>query len=126
MEQSASWAQRALALLIDWFGSMLVVMLFQGGSIVGDMTAQIYVHVLFVLETTFFTALLGGSFGKLAVRLRVVRADGSGLPVTFLSCLLRQVMVGLVIPPLVFRPDGRGVHDMVTGTSTVTLASLRA
>lgn len=125
MEQTASWAQRALALIIDWIVCMLVVSLFVGGSITGDLTAQIYVHLLFVVETTLFTALVGGSFGKLAVRLRVVRADGSGRPVSFLYCLLRQVMVALVIPPLVYRPDGRGLHDMVAGTVTATLDSLQ-
>ena len=30
-------------------------------------------------------------------------------------------MICLVVPPLVFRPDGRGLHDMATGTATVTL-----
>lgn len=125
MEQTASWAQRALALIIDWVVCMFVVTLIVGESITGNMTAQVYVHLLFVLQTTVFTALLGGSFGKLVVRLRVVRSDGSGKPVTFLYCLLRQVMVALVIPPLVYRPDGRGLHDMMAGTSTVTLQSLQ-
>ena len=31
-----------------------------------------------------------------------------------------------MIPPLVFRPDGRGLHDMMTGTATVTLQTQRA
>ena len=26
-----------------------------------------------------------------------------------------------MIPPLVFRPDGRGLHDIAAGTATVTL-----
>jgi uncharacterized RDD family membrane protein YckC len=76
---------------------------------------------LFILESVVLTALLGGSFGKLATRLRVVRNDGSGRPVDLLRSLLRQVMVCLVIPPLVFRPDGRGLHDLAAGSVTVTI-----
>ena len=58
-------------------------------------------------------ALSGGSFGQLATRLRVVRIDGSGRPLSLLTALLRQVLICLVIPPLVFRPDGRGLHDLI-------------
>jgi hypothetical protein len=32
----------------------------------------------------------------------------------------------LVIPPLVFRPDGRGLHDVLVGTATVTLDTFKA
>src|SRR3546814_10533734 len=53
-----------------------------------------YVLLAFVLETAFFTGLMGGSFGKLLVRLRTVRADGKGYP-TLLHALVRQVMVAL-------------------------------
>ena len=35
-------------------------------------------------------------------------------------------MVALVIPPLVYRPDGRGLHDLVAGTVTVTLDTFRS
>ena len=41
------------------------------------------------------------------------------------KALGRQLLVALVIPPLVFRPDGRGLHDLFAGTSTVTFATLR-
>jgi hypothetical protein len=30
-------------------------------------------------------------------------------------------MIALVIPPLVFRPDGRGLHDMTAGSYVVPL-----
>ena len=49
---------------------------------------------LFVLESALFTALAGGSFGKLATRIRVVRRDGSGQPPSLLRSLLRSVLVG--------------------------------
>ena len=51
----------------------------------------------------------------------MVRADGSGQPIDLLRSLIRVVLICLVIPPLVFRPDGRGLHDMVAGSATVPL-----
>ena len=76
---------------------------------------------VFALESTVLTALAGGSFGKLATGLRVVREDGSGQPVDLMRSLLRAVLVCLVVPPLVYRPDRRGLHDMAAGSRTVAV-----
>jgi len=124
--ETASWARRVLALVIDWLACTLVVQLGIAVGIVENNPFALYTMALFILESAVFTALLGGSFGKLATRLRVVRADGSGQPIDLLRALLRVVLVCLVIPPLVFRPDGRGLHDMVTGSATVTLNPAKA
>ena len=126
MIETASWARRVLALVIDWLACTLVVQLGIAVGIVENNPFALYTMALFILESAVFTALLGGSFGKLATRLRVVRADGSGQPIDLLRALLRVVLVCLVIPPLVFRPDGRGLHDMVTGSATVTLNPAKA
>src|SRR3954452_10065622 len=91
----------------DWFGN---------GSL-----PSVYLNLLFIGESAVFMALSGGSFGQLATRLRVVRADGSGRPLSLLVALLRQVLIGLVIPPLVFRPDGRGLHDLAARSAVVPL-----
>ena len=126
MIETASWARRILALLVDWLACYAVAALAVGLGLVDGNPYGIYTMALFILETTVFTALVGGSFGKLMTRLRVVRADGSGAPVDLLHALLRSVLVCLVIPPLVFRPDGRGLHDMAAGTATVTLQTAQA
>ncbi|GAA2144052.1 RDD family protein [Nocardioides koreensis] len=130
--ETASWGRRILALFVDWFASSLVVVVvlgpsrfFADQSVDPDPLPGILTLVVFVLETAVLTALSGGSFGKLATRLRVVRADGSGRPVGLLPALARSILVAAVIPPLVFRPDGRGLHDMMTGTATVTLETAR-
>lgn len=130
--ETASWARRILALFVDWFASSLVVVVVLGPSrFFGDQSVDpdplpgILTLVVFVLETAVLTALSGGSFGKLATRLRVVRIDGTGRPVGLLPALARSILVAAVIPPLVFRPDGRGLHDMMTGTATVTLETAR-
>jgi uncharacterized RDD family membrane protein YckC len=120
--ETASWGRRILALLVDWFASTLVVVLVLGPAGWSENRASsFYTLLVFALESGVLTAVAGGSFGKLATRLRVVRNDGSGRPVDLLRSLLRQVMVCLVIPPLVFRPDGRGLHDLVARSATVTI-----
>lgn len=127
MIETASWARRVLALFVDWFACMLVVMLVIGpGGWSEDPLSGFYTMGVFVLESTVFTALLGGSFGKLLTRLRVVRSDGSGRPIDLLSALLRSVLIVLVIPPLVFRPDGRGLHDILARSATVPFPSRRS
>ena len=130
--ETASWARRILALFVDWFGCSLVVVFILGPSrffadqTTGSDSVPAFLTLgIFVLETAALTALSGGSFGKLATRLRTVRADGSGRPVGFLPALARSILVAAVIPPLVFRPDGRGLHDMLVGTMTVTLQTAR-
>lgn len=126
--ESASWARRILALFVDWVASTLAVITVVGLDAYGEpgSNAQFFVLVVYVVESAAFTWLLGGSFGKLATRLCVVPADGRLRPLNPLKALLRQVMVALVIPPLVYRPDGRGLHDLVAGTVTVPLETFRS
>jgi len=126
VSQTASWLHRILALVIDWLASTLVVMAIIGpGGWSEDRLSGTYTLGVFVLESAVLTAFAGGSFGKLMTRLRVVRADGPGQQIDLLRALLRSILVALVIPPLVFRPDGRGLHDMVAGSVTVRLSDLR-
>lgn len=123
--ETASWARRIVALFVDWIASTLVVMLLIGpAGWSEDRYAGFYTLGVFTLESALFTALVGGSFGQLATRVRVVRTD-THRPPDLLRALLRSVLVCLVIPPLVFKPDGRGLHDMATGTQTTLLDTLR-
>lgn len=127
MIDTASWAHRFGALIVDWAACTLIVMLVLGpGGWSDDPYAGFYTTGIFVVESAFFTAAMGGSFGKLVTRLRVVRSDGSNRPLELIPALVRSVLIALVIPPLVFRPDGRGLHDMAARSKTVRLADLRA
>lgn len=122
--QTASWGRRVLALIIDWFASILVVM-----AVIGpagwseDSYSGLYTMAVFLGESAVLTALAGGSFGQLATRLRVIRYDGRG-QLNLLQSLTRSTLICLVIPPLVFRPDGRGLHDMAAGSVTVPLSEV--
>jgi uncharacterized RDD family membrane protein YckC len=120
--QTASWARRVLALLVDYAACWGVMLLIYGRDWFGNGSLpSVYLNLLFIGESGVLIALSGGSFGQLATRLRVVRIDGSGRPLSLLMALLRQLLICLVIPPLVFRPDGRGLHDLIAGSATVPL-----
>jgi uncharacterized RDD family membrane protein YckC len=123
---TASWLHRIAALFLDWAASILVVVAIAGWDRWReDPWSGWWTLGVFVLESALLTALLGGSFGKLLTRLRVVRSDGSGGTLNLLGAFIRSLLVALVIPPLIFRPDGRGLHDMAVGSVTVRLADLQ-
>lgn len=126
--ETATLVRRILALMVDWLASTCVVILLLGGVSAwsGDRSSGFYVLGVFVLESALFTALSGGSFGQIATRLRVVRVNGDPRPLDPLRALARQLLIALVIPPLVYRSDGRGLHDVLVGSATVTLQAYRA
>ena len=113
----AAWSRRVLALVIDWFASMLVAAAILGGSVWGQGWEAWAPMGIFLLEAALLTALVGGSFGQLALRLAVVRLDGK--PVNLLQALGRTALICLVIPPLVFNRDNRGLHDLAFGTVAI-------
>lgn len=113
----ASWGRRAAALFVDWIPSLLVASLVTGYAAPGDAAAQLMPLVVFLTEATLLTALAGGSFGQLVLKVAVVRLDGR--PVTILQALVRTFLICLVIPPVVFNRDNRGLHDLAVGTVTV-------
>lgn len=107
---TASWVQRVAALLVDWIASSLVAAVILGTF---ESPANRWLPlVVFALESAVGVALVGASFGQVVLRLNVRHLDGR--PLSLLRALERQVLVCLVIPPLVFRSDGRGLHDILT------------
>ena len=116
----ASWPRRIAALVVDWVVSTLVVI-----GLVGlrgyseDPASGWYVLGVYFLEATVLTTLAGGSFGQLLTRLRVLHTDGRSL--SLLVAAARTLLICVVIPPLIFKPDsGRGLHDMWTASATYT------
>lgn len=115
-----------LAIGLDYAASAFVVIAVVGFErYLADQMASLWVMGVFLLQSTLLTWLVGGSFGKLVTRLRVVPADGRMLFINPLRIVARQIAIVLVIPPLVFKPDGRGLHDLLAGTATVPLATFR-
>jgi len=115
----AGWPTRILALFLDWIASQLVVAAFIGaGAWTGRGPLVVWGPMsMFLLEVALLTTLVGGSFGQLVCRLAVVRLDGN--PVNLLQALLRTFLICLVVPPLVFNRDSRGLHDLAVGTVTL-------
>jgi len=117
---AATWGRRILALCVDWVACLAVVEGLVAAGLIAGNPNGLGTLALFVVESALFTATVGGSFGKLATRLRVVRKDDPSVPVSLLRALVRSALVALVVPPL-FTFDGRGLHDMAAGTRTVAL-----
>jgi uncharacterized RDD family membrane protein YckC len=119
--QEATFGRRILALVIDWIACLAVVEGLVAGGLLAGNPNGLGTLGLFVVESTLFTALMGGSFGKLATRLRVVRFADPSMPVSLLRALVRSVLVALVLPAVLRTQDGRGLHDLAAGTRTVSL-----
>jgi uncharacterized RDD family membrane protein YckC len=113
----ASWRRRIVALIIDWAASILVTVgLIGAGNYVQDPNSGWVVLGVFALEVSLLTTLAGGSFGQLITRVRVLTTDGR--PLSLLVAVARTLLICLVVPPLIFKPDsGRGLHDLWTGSA---------
>lgn len=104
--------------MIDWIVSMLVAALFVGTAVWTGHGADTWsTMAVFLVQVTVLTALMGGSFGQLVLRVVVVRLDGR--PLNLLQALLRTALICLVVPPLVFNRDQRGLHDMAVHSITL-------
>lgn len=117
MPDFASWPRRIGALVLDWIASTLVVIGLLGfGGYLDDRASGWYVLGVFAVEVSLLTALAGGSFGQLLTGVRVLRTDGR--PLGLLPAVARTLLICLVVPPMIFRPDsGRGLHDLWTGSA---------
>ena len=114
----ASWGRRILALCVDWFASILVAGAIVGQGVLSSHGWEAWMPLLvFLVEGSLLTPLVGGSFGQLLLRVAVVRLDRR--PVSLLVAALRTLLICLVVPPVIYNRDRRGLHDLVAGTVTV-------
>ena len=112
----AGWGRRIAALFIDWLVSSLVLIAIAGPSRYSGPNGTVLILPILFVEIVLFTVLIGGSFGQIVLRMRVRRLDGVRLSAW--AVLVRTLLIILVIPPLIYRPDGRGLHDMVVNSAT--------
>ncbi len=113
----ASWRRRVFALVIDWLASQLVSLFVVSAFALGDSWTAWVTLLVFWLESSIGTALAGGSFGQLAVRIAVRRLGGRGLDP--FGALLRGLLICLVVPPVIYNRDNRGLHDLAVRTVVV-------
>lgn len=145
----ATLGRRVLALMVDWLLSLAVAsQLFPDASapapglLAADPTATL---AIFALSTTLLVATLGTSVGHRLLGLRVLRVRDLPAPATspgpasgsapdavtgppgpaavrppgLVAALVRTVLLCLVIPPVVWDREGRGMHDAAAGTVLV-------
>jgi uncharacterized RDD family membrane protein YckC len=111
----AGWGRRIGALFIDWIASTLVLIAIIGPHEYSKPNGTVLVLPVWLAEVVLFTVFVGGSFGQIALGLRVRRVDGSRLSPW--AVLVRAILIVLVIPPLIYKPDGRGLHDMAVDSA---------
>ena len=113
----AGFGRRFVALSIDWLACVLVANLISSGQ-----PPAFLPLVIFFAEVSLLTALLGSSFGQRILGIRVVSlAQGRLDPA---RSALRTLLLCLVVPPLVFDRDQRGLHDKAAGSVTVRMGRL--
>jgi hypothetical protein len=110
---TASWLRRVGALFIDWIACYGVTLFILRDT--RDPAFSPVVSGLFLLESAIGIALTGSSFGQKLLKIEVHTLDFK--PLSLLRALERQILILLVIPPLVFRADGRGLHDLLTNSA---------
>lgn len=115
----AGFGIRFLALFVDWIAATLVAKAFVPGVRYPSNELSGWTLLVFALEVFVLTSTLGSSFGQFLCRLRVERVGGGRLdPV---RALVRTVLICLVIPPLVYDRDGRGLHDRAADSVVVRI-----
>lgn len=97
---------------------MLAVGAFIGSNVwTAQGSAQWLPLVVFAGEKWFFTSLLGSSAGQVVLRIGVRRTSGRMLDPW--RTLVRTVLVCLVIPPVIYNRDQRGLHDLAVDAVAV-------
>jgi hypothetical protein len=107
----AGIGRRLGALVIDWLLCSLIA--------IGLFHHQFWTIAVFAAEVYVLTAATGFTVGKRLLGVRVVRLDGR--PVGFGWSLVRVVLLLLVVPPLVFDKDLRGLHDKAARTVVIRI-----
>ncbi|MCB0919369.1 MAG: RDD family protein [Actinobacteria bacterium] len=110
----ASIGRRVVALLIDWFSSLLIGSFLVG---YGSENFGLVTLAIFAGQVSVFTALTGSSFGQRLAQIGVIRVDGGRLGVV--ACVVRTLLICLVIPPLIWDSNSRGLHDKAAGSVCV-------
>lgn len=115
----ASWPRRIGALFLDWAVANLLGFVLAGGEPVWQAERGLawLALVCWYGLVTLFTAFTGASIGQRLLGIRVIRLDRR--PVGLATAMIRTFLIMLIIPPLVFTKEGRGIHDLATNTAVV-------
>ena len=103
----AGFGARIVALMIDWLPCSVAAQLLTKNPALSALA-------LFAAITVVSVGLAGRTVGHAAAGLRVARLDGRRAG--FGAAVIRTVLLCLVIPPMVYDRDHRGLHDQAAGT----------
>ena len=107
--------KRILALIFDWVSAILVVQVIPNGPAYGTQSNSLLTLLIFAIEVTLFTWMMGSSFGQRIVGIRVRDFSIDKNP-TLLQSLFRTLLIVVLIPPLLADSEGRGLHDRLAKT----------
>lgn len=107
--------KRILALIFDWVAAILVVQVIPNGPDYGTQSNSLLTLLVFAIEVTLFTWMMGSSFGQRIVGLRVRDLIKDSNP-TLVQSLIRTLLIVLLVPPLLADAEGRGLHDRIAKT----------
>lgn len=103
--------RRVIAIVLDWGIAMLIALL------LAPYNSPVYTwfsYGIFLGMQVLFIPTIGGSIGHRIAGLRVMSiADGW---VGIWRPIVRTILLGLIIPLLVWDSDQRGFHDKIAGT----------
>lgn len=101
--------RRFAALFIDWGLAAIPAYVIFGGP-----QAQWWHMLSFVALQIIFIPTIGGSLGHRIVGMQVVPIAGGWVGIW--RPIVRSLLLGLLIPALVWDSDQRGFHDKIAGT----------
>jgi uncharacterized RDD family membrane protein YckC len=105
----ASFGARIGALAVDFLLSWLIATLVTQGPVTGYWSTVVYAGQVLV-----FMGLFGQTPGMRLLGLRLERPTGG--PVRPGWVVVRLALLLLVVPPLIWDRDGRGLHDRAANT----------
>lgn len=115
----AGFWRRAGGVTIDWLLGYLVSLLFVGASSFDrGSTFGWTIWLVWFAITALSVAVFGSTPGMAALGMRAAPVDGKvlvGIP----RAVVRTLLLGVVIPPLIRDEDGRGLHDRAAKTIVI-------
>jgi uncharacterized RDD family membrane protein YckC len=104
---AAGFGPRILAIVIDWLPCSVAAQLLTKNPAFSALA-------LFAAITVLSIGIAGRTVGHAGAGLRVALLDGRRAG--FGAAVIRTVLLCLLIPPVVYNIDGRGLHDRAAGT----------
>src|ERR1700712_701571 len=109
---------RVLAFVVDGVvANLLAGLPYLFGVTYGPGVRGYVVYAAFLLQEWILDSLTGATIGKQLLGIRVVSMAGGRL--SWHWALARTVLLGLLIPAVVWDRDGRGMHDKASGALTL-------